>query len=352
MTVSFHVYDRLSEVPLDNAEWTYLVSRSSAGSVFLSKLWIETWWTYYGEGNQMCFVTAERKGEVLAFAPLMIDARRTLRFIGDTHSDSLGFVVPDKHTHLVTGMFEALNGCEAKWNVIHLRKIPRESAGDFQLETSARSESLLVWNSYSIGAPYLRVSGNDSIRKLLAKYSLRRAEKLLREQGELSFEVFLSDDRAAHFWEAFAAQHIERCHQDGRESQLSNSIYLRFLRTLFESDIENTHVHFSALFLDNQTIAFHYGFISQNRLLWYKPSFDVAIPQGSPGTVLIVRLIEYVQENSIGELDFTIGDEPFKDRFCQDRRVIDDYRIHRSRIGYLLDTGYWRLRQTLKKAIK
>ena len=211
----------------------------------------------------------------------------------------------------------------------------------------------MPWNNYSVAAPYLKIDGNtDEVSALLGKYSIRRAERILRDQGTITFEIFTTDERAACFWEIFAQQHIARCHHNDRSSTFSDPRYVLFLKALFESDTEKSRVHFSGLFLDDVPIAFHFGFVSQTRLLWYKPSFDVAIQKGSPGVVLIQNLIRFAQEQSISELDFTIGDEPFKSRFCSQKRIINEYRLHKSRTSYIADSGYWRLRRLLKKLIK
>jgi CelD/BcsL family acetyltransferase involved in cellulose biosynthesis len=125
-----------------------------------------------------------------------------------------------------------------------------------------------------------------------------------------------------------------------------------FLKSLYESDPDGLNVHFCALFLDDRPIAFHFGFISRNRLLWYKPSFDIRVAKGSPGVTLACNLIRFAQENSLAELDFTIGDEPFKSRFCSEYRIVDEYRVHKSRLRYLADTGYTRLRRAAKALVK
>ena len=106
------------------------------------------------------------------------------------------------------------------------------------------------------------------------------------------------------------------------------------------------------MFLDDRPIAYHFGFVSDKRLLWYKPSFDPSIRKGSPGVVLIRHLIGYARQHNLAELDFTIGAEPFKDRFSSGTRYVDTYRIHRSRLRFFADAGYWRTRAVLKKLIK
>ena len=351
--ISFRVYDRIGNIPLDEESWDRLSESTDAGGVFLQHFWVRAWWHHFGRSYKLFFVTAESGGEVLAFAPLMIDKNRTLRFIGDPNADYLGFVIPPQRGDLLAGFLAFLSESRQLWNVVHLRNIPRETVKDSGLVDICRQEGLMPWNNYSVAAPYLQIDGNDEVvSALLGKYSFRRSERLLKEQGSVRFEVFNTDERAACFWEVFAQQHIDRCRRDDRSSTFSKPDYLPFLKALFESDAGKSRVQFSGLFLDESPVAFHFGFVSQQRLLWYKPSFDIRIKKGSPGVILIRNLIQHAQQCGLNELDFTIGDEPFKNRFCSERRTVDEFRIHKHRAKYVVESGYWRLRQSVKRLIK
>ena len=353
VNVKYRVYDTLTSVPLDESAWDRLVARSETGGVFLQHAWIHTWWRYFGNHYELFFVTAEVDHQVVAFAPMMIDEKRTLRFIGDLNSDYLDLVIPPEHGNLLAGFIDFLSNTRDQWQVIHLRNIPRHFQDISSLMTLSGQNRLFPWNHYSEAAPYLQIADNDDgIRTLLAKYSLRRSNRQIQKQGDVRFEVFDTNERAACNWELFARQHIRRCNRAGRSSPFSNPEYLSFLRFLYETDSCKSRVHFSGLFLNERPIAFHLGFVSRNRLLWYKPSFDIELRKGSPGIVLICHLIQYAQEHGIEELDFTIGEEPFKDRFCNEKRMIDSFRIYKSRRKYLLESCYWAFRHRLKLLVK
>jgi CelD/BcsL family acetyltransferase involved in cellulose biosynthesis len=57
------------------------------------------------------------------------------------------------------------------------------------------------------------------------------------------------------------------------------------------------------------------GLCSRDDFLWYKPSFDTALAECSPGEVLLKNLISHAQEKGFASLDFTRGAEAFKSRF-------------------------------------
>jgi CelD/BcsL family acetyltransferase involved in cellulose biosynthesis len=60
----------------------------------------------------------------------------------------------------------------------------------------------------------------------------------------------------------------------------------------------------------------HFGFEYGGRITWYKPAFDVAYADYSPGEVLMKYLLEYALQRKVAELDFTIGAEPYKYRYA------------------------------------
>ena len=165
----------------------------------------------------------------------MIDETRTLRFIGDINSDYLGFAIPTGRAELLSGFLEFFNEFRHLWNVIHLRNLPRETTENSGLVGICKEKNLIPWNNFSVAAPYLRIEGNaNELSTLLGKYSFRRADRILRDQGNVTFEVFTANERAACFWEAFAQQHLDRCCHLGRSSTFSDPKYVPFLRDLFD----------------------------------------------------------------------------------------------------------------------
>lgn len=349
--MQFAIYKRLSDIPLSSAAWDQLVEDSGIGGVFLRHAWIHTWWQHLAGNKELFFITIHSKGDIVGFAPLMLDRSRTLRFIADENSDYLGFVIRAGDT-AVTGHLMKFLAAQPSWRVLHLRNLPRaESNG--QLKAACEAAGLIPWRNYSVVAPYLALSTDRAkAEKLLNKYSVRRAERQLTDQGELRYEVFSETQHTDELWHDFTAQHIKRCRADHRKSPFEEPNYAAFLRAIFDAPDLRDALHFSAVLLNDRAVAYHLGFISNQRLLWYKPSFDTSLTKGSPGIVLIRCLANHALEHNLTELDFTIGAEPFKERFSNGVRYVDTYRIHRSRLRYLRDAGYWRTRAWIKTLIK
>lgn len=353
LTIEFRIYSDLTSIPLIPQQWDRLVKESGVGGVFLSHAWIHSWWKHFGHDHELLFVTAEKDDRIVAFAPLMVDSKKTVRFIGDLNGDYLGFVIPGQDELILTGFFNELRSVKSRWRVLHLRNIVREDESIRRLKGASSRCGLYLWNNYTSTAPYLPLRGNENaVNALWDKYSFRRSQKQLEAQGRLSFQVFKSESEAAEYWLLLAKQNLLRSKQRGIRSQFENSNYLSFLREIFASDPEGEHIHFSALFLNDKPVAMHFGIICWGRLMWYKASFDTSIEKGSPGVALIKNLVNWAQKMGLEEFDFTIGDEAFKDRFCSDARVVDEYRLYQSAFRYYVDQTYWRARKVVKDIVK
>ena len=353
MNITYRAYDVPDHIPLNEDRWDEIVARSGVGGIFLQRNWITAWWHHLAEDERLCFVTAEDETGVIAFAPLMIDRHGALRFTGDLNSDYLGFAVPIDREDLIAGFLDFIYKRRKSWKFGHLRNVPADSTlGTTILEASRRCR-LHAWRNYSASAPYLKIAGNaEAVDAIVNKYSLKRAARQLAAQGKVEFRVFTDIDEARPHWESFAAQHVSRCRFAGRSSPFSNPDYVKFLRSVFESPSPYAKAHFSAILLSGIPVAYHYGFVSQNRLVWYKPSFDPAIQKASPGLVLIRELLRHARDTGLEEFDMTIGEETFKDRFSDGRRIINSYRIHKSRGRAMGEKTYWRIRRGLKALLR
>ncbi|VAW73238.1 Glycosyl transferase, group 1 [hydrothermal vent metagenome] len=333
------LYNKLEDIPIDKEQWRKLLARNTTRSVFQSYAWTHNWWEQFGNNYTLFFLVAQNNdGQVSGLAPLMLDESRTLRFIADKNSDYLDFIIPDDRSEILSAFFKKIREQQHDWLMIELNNIRRCSDLLDHVKRICNSSNMYFWRNGTIDAPSLIIDGNEKhTERLLKKYSTRRAEKQFSRQGEISFTVFRSREQAAPYWKAFFTQHIDRCGSVNRGSSFIQPAFRRFARELFEQTLEEHTVHFSVLELNGKPIAFHYGFISENRLVWYKPCFDTKIKKGSPGLLLIKRLIEHCVDNKLQELDFTIGAEAFKDRFCSIRRRVDSARIYKSRTRYFTE---------------
>ncbi len=87
-------------------------------------------------------------------------------------------------------------------------------------------------------------------------------------------------------------------------------------------------------------------------MIWYKTSFDIKYSGFSPGLILIQSLIKYALDHNLDELDFTIGEEPFKNRFSNMTRQVETIRIYHSVFFYSRERLWYGTRRFLKLILR
>jgi CelD/BcsL family acetyltransferase involved in cellulose biosynthesis len=115
-------------------------------------------------------------------------------------------------------------------------------------------------------------------------------------------------------------------------------------RIIFKSYLENEtmrqRINFCKVTLDKLPIAYHFGFQFNQKLLWYKPTFDIAYSQFSVGKIIIKKSIEHAIAKKYSEFDFLLGDEIYKYQWTNSSRRVFEISManltYRSRVFYFL----------------
>ncbi len=92
--------------------------------------------------------------------------------------------------------------------------------------------------------------------------------------------------------------------------------YMGLVKDLSSSDI----LELSVLYLNNDIIAMHYGFVYNNRYYWYTPTHNYQYEKYSPGKLLVAELVKTSIERKINVFDFLRGNEKYK-YFWTDKEI-------------------------------
>jgi hypothetical protein len=178
----------------------------------------------------------------------------------------------------------------------------------------------------------MRHHDNDrQIDEILKNSRNRQTVKRLARGGDFAFRHLEDPDEIRQHLPEFFRQHIQRWALAGYESQFLRPDQRSFYENLLE-ELGPEIIKFSVLESKGRPIAYHLGFETHGKYIFYKPTFDVDFWDHSPGTVLLIKLIDYIKHYDITELDFATGGEWYKSRFSNFSR--DNYKIimHRSNI--------------------
>jgi CelD/BcsL family acetyltransferase involved in cellulose biosynthesis len=320
-------FSRLEQL---SGSWLRWVDQSPQASIFQNWGWARASWRTYGAGTALCAMVVHDKTGPAGILPLVRRARH-LEFLGSLESDYNDLIYrPDSAPQVLEAALEFLLR-SPDWTSGLLDHLPEHSAllrSIPLLPQSLRRHLKIVFRCY---APTIEASDNRAavLDRLLHKDQLRRYHNKLRKLGTVTFRHYETRSEARRHLNSFFRQHVARCAMNGVRSQFVRPDRRAFYGALIDELDPAMHLRFGALELNSRPVAYHFGFQVGKTLLWYKPAFDVNYWEHCPGDVLLHELIHYVREHELNELDFTIGDEPFKRRFAN--RIRRNYAVYLER---------------------
>jgi CelD/BcsL family acetyltransferase involved in cellulose biosynthesis len=330
--------DDVSNMPLSQEAWNRLVLQNETNTLFQTHEWFSSWYKTYSHKNKLCLLVVYDGSLAIGFAPLVISTddnkHKVIQLAGYSNADYLDFVTPTYKNIAIRLIFEFLVDNFSDWDRILLYNIPSKSTTSSHIMDACNRLNLPYLQRNTIRCPYLQIEGHHSdIKKLINKYSNKRPLNYFSRQGELCYRVLDKQDMDSHL-PKFFSQHIQRWDDTPYPSLFNDPLNQQLYANVVEQLETTDWLHFSVVELNGEPISYHYGFDYDKKYYWYKPSYNVNYSSHSPGTLLIRYLIESAMTHNRKELDFTIGDEPFKKRFTNSARHNVNLYIFRKRKSY------------------
>lgn len=338
---------------LDDGRWNEIAATSPPHSVFQTSQWLKSWYATLGAGRELFLVLRAKYGTVTGLVPLFVDGHsgdRIIRMLGDGRADYCDAIGADK-LHLVTGLFDVLRSYH-NWDELCLNNIPAHSQTVAAIEAVAAHQGYRASIEDQYVCPTLLIRDHEAeVDALLTKVSVRRKVNALAREGVVSCRHLTSAEEVEPYLDRFFDQHIRRWRQTDTPSLFEDPAKVAFYRLLTRAIGPMGWLLFTVLELDGQPVAFHYGFDYRGTITWYKPAFEVAYADRSPGTVLLSHLIAYARRQGRRELDFTVGDEAFKRRFTNAVRGTVQIRLFRHASRYAVEVSKQRMTAAVKRAV-
>ena len=320
MTLQVKIIESIHE--LGAHSWDSLTDKCPDATVFQRFGWIEAWARTIGGSNvRPWLVAAFDHDELVGLAPLCSRSdrhspgnRTRVTFLGSGHSDYQVFLARDGSPAIVEALLDALHESLPRAAVIELSEIPQFST--LALCLAGRGRSAGIDDLDATACPRLQI--RDSAAHVLSierKSGARRREARLRRAGRMTTEHLTDPAAVKAKLGNFFDQHVRRWQSTPHPSLFERPQNRDFYNALTDSTSLANSVLFSVVYLDGRPVAQHFGLVSRNNLLWYKPSYDVEFARFSPGDVLLSNLVAYARERSFDALDFTRGNEAFKARY-------------------------------------
>jgi CelD/BcsL family acetyltransferase involved in cellulose biosynthesis len=318
--------------------------QTADGYGFQSYDWLSHWYQAVGVGLniQPCLVLVEDSAsQPLLFLPLGIQKTPGLRiliWLGGITADYCAPLV-DKYSNeqLASRPFTLL------WNDIKQR-LPQFDLIHFKNQPENIGDQTNPFVQLG-GAPYeisyfSRLKGSWEVHyqqqvKNRIRADSRRQRKRLTRIGELRFVVATESPRIEDITQKMIEQK-SRCYREtGAFDLFAIEAYRQFyLQTAIEL-APSGRIHVSALMCNDKIIATHWGMIFNERFYFLMPSYEGGKWQKySSGRLLLEHLIEWCFGHQIEIFDFSIGDERYKQDWCEQTMSLFEYLTPVTSAGY------------------
>jgi CelD/BcsL family acetyltransferase involved in cellulose biosynthesis len=298
-------------------EWDDLADRVGAVP-FLRPGWVEAWCEAFPRRSLRIY--AVWSGERLAGVVPLLVRRGALVSPTNWHTPVFGALCEDSATSraLVDAIFEA------RPRQVTLRFIDSDDRTIDALRDQTASAGYSLAQRVMMRSPYVPLDGGwTAYEKLLTskrRSNLRRLERRLREEGELSFEVLDGRERLEQLLrEGFE---VEASSWKGSRGTaiLSRPNSVAFYRSVAQWAASQRMLRLGYLRLGGRAIAFDFCLEDDRSHYLLKTGYHVAHRSSAPGVVLRRMMLERAFESGLATYEFLGGDQDWKSEWTDRSR--------------------------------
>lgn len=321
----------------DASEALSLWGEAATASVFNHPSWWQAALDCFGSNRRVFAISVRDKGALCAFW-LFWEKRLGAKDAFVRILEPVGARVSDYLMPLVAPGYDASSLIEAMIDKLETQLSPRtmilwSKADDIAtcdaVGRSARARGLLVHRQAS---PCPRMTLAENYAALEARWSrnhrsqVRRRIKRLGEKGEVTLTVARTRKEIHARLPVLFEMHKSNWQARGGGSEFDDAANVRFIERLVE-DLPAELLHYSEVRAGDAPVSSHLGFLRGGDILWYKPAFDLAFSQYSPGMVHVAFLSRWGIENGFDALDFMQGEESYKFSWADETRETVSHAI-------------------------
>lgn len=250
------------------------------------------------------YVAIIREGEkIKGFFPFQKSSKFTAGPVGGPLSDYQGLILENGYE---IDAKEMLRRCGLKtWKFNHL--LASQSA--LQPYHEIRDVSFLIDLSEGVDK-YLQDRRNSG-SKLISSIS-RKQRKLEREVGPISFLYHTGEQKVLAKMFNWKSQQYQK---SGHVDAFSFSWTRELMEAIHKTQTKDFAGVLSALYADNNLVAVHMGMRSDKVWHWWFPAYSQEYSKYSPGSILLMEMIQSVPERNLQAIDLGKGRSRYKDQF-------------------------------------
>jgi CelD/BcsL family acetyltransferase involved in cellulose biosynthesis len=292
------------------AAWNGLLPHTPGASYFHSYDWFATYWKHYGAEQRMRVVLVFDQDGLVGVVPLTVVRERTklgrlrsLRYPLHGWGSFFGAIGPNTELLLGRALDHVLT-TRRDWDLLDFLWVDRDGADSGEVEHALRKAGLNARSTPWLESAQIRIAGGWdeywASRKTHLRTNVRRCERRLRDQGELSYVRYRpggethrdSDPRwdLYELCEGIAARSWQGVSTTG--TTLSHESVRAYLREAHQAAASFGGVEVNLLFVADRPLAFAYNYQFRGYVYGLRAGFDSDPSADGAGTVLQRLMIE------------------------------------------------------------
>lgn len=308
-------------------QWTDLLQRMPAATVYQTWEWNHAWWSAYGRRKSLRLLLVHDGDELVAIAPLYLSRHlgtplRRLAYIGTGASDYLDVIADEQRApHACRALLSFLESARSH-DLADLQQIPEWSplahAVKHLRASSCVARPLEICPYVALPETwdvFIRGRGKR-LRSNIAYY-----ERLLQRSFEQVETVLVDKDGLDAGMTALFDLHGRRWRSRMMPGVLSGSATRRFHRDVAARFSDRGWLRLHATRVDGKIVAGLYCFSYRRRYYYYLGGFEPALGRYSIGTTLTASAIRQAIAEGCSEFDFLRGHEAYKYRWAPEERT-------------------------------
>ncbi|MBC7768301.1 MAG: GNAT family N-acetyltransferase [Phycisphaerales bacterium] len=320
--------------------WPSMAAPLPDTHVFQTREFLEVWLRTIGAARRVkpCFVSIQDVSGAQILVALGIEIRRgakVLTFLDGGVSDYNAPVVigaPD----FGGGLWRDIIAAVPPVDTVVLEKMPLSIGG---------KPNPLCAGLHSAAPPSgfaLPLSGDlqsYTATRLHRPKDSRRKRRRLGEAGEVRFLIAETQNDVRRLYGAFIAQKTRRYIEKNGVDGFDRPGYRRYFEKMTER-LHPAHVHLSALEVNGELLATHWGLIYDKRFYCLMLAYaDSPLAQYSPARLLVEDLIAWCYGQGLEAFDFGVGDTPWKTLLGADAAPLAHTAMPLTPFGWAYDSA-------------
>ncbi len=293
--------------------WKSVLSQISKHSIFQTIEWQKTWYSIFGENNNLNILEISHKQKIIGIAPFMLHKDNKLTLIGskDVYDYQDFLVIPNHETEFFNEI--GLYIKSSNHTSIEINSIPENSTTIPFMDKLAESNKWDFEQSTEDVCPLLKLPESwESYFSILNKkdrHELRRKFRRLDDQSDHTIQQLTTSEDIINSMDDFFTLMSKSGHH--KAEFLTPIMKVYFEKLCIELSKENwTRLYFMEI--DNKKVSACIAFDYNNIRYLYNSGFDPDYQNLSCGLLLNATSLKDSIEHNFESFDFLRGDESYK----------------------------------------